>query len=82
MKIKGSNWVNNLTGIRIYQQEYKGFFAYLAKNKRKLPNGVLTKKQNACPFYCEVSTSAFNPISTNCMGGFRHYIKNGEKELN
>ena len=82
IKYLGRKWVNNLTGISIYRQEHKAIFDYLTKTKRKMSNGVLTKKQREGIFYCGVSTRAFLPLSTNKMGGFRQNIKIAEKELN
>ena len=75
-------WVNNLTGIRIYQQEYKNIFVHLIKSERIPPNGVLTKITDGFHFCCEVFTRGYIPIFTNCRVGFRQNIKIDQKELN
>ena len=61
----GRKWVNNLTGIRIYQQSHKENFAVLTKIYRKTPNGVLTKITGGFLFCCDISTSIIPPIYTN-----------------
>ena len=75
-------WVNNLTCIRIYQQEYKNIFVHLIKSERIPPNGVLTKITDGFHFCCEVFTRGYIPIFTNCRVGFRQNIKIDQKELN
>ena len=82
MKIIEIKWVNNLTGIRIYQQEHKNIFVNLIKSERIPPNGVLTKITDGFHFCCEVFTRGFIPIFTNCRVGIRQNIKIDQKELN